>query len=250
LFTKQPGRWAEPLFDSAAIDAFTAARAAHGIRTAAAHAAYLINLASPDPVLRERSYDAFAGELGRCVAFGLEFLVCHPGSAMGDQRARALGRNADGIRRALAAVPGEVMVLLETTAGAGSCLGSTFEELAELLHLVGMPERVGVCVDTCHVWAAGYDLAGDYEHVMHQLDQSVGLGMVRLFHLNDSLGARGGRRDRHAHIGLGTLGVEPFRRLLRDERLWGIPKLLETPKDGDALRADRRNLRRLRSLRA
>lgn len=249
LFTKQPGRWAEPVCTTADIAAFHAEREAHGILAAAAHGAYLINLASPDPVLRERSYGAFVGELNRCAALGLEYLVCHPGSAMGDHRERALHRNAESIRAGLDAVPGDVMVLLETTAGAGSCLGSTFEELAELLRLADVPERTGVCFDTCHVWAAGYDLAGGYDDVLDQLERTIGIQRIRLFHLNDSLGGLGERRDRHAHIGEGALGLEPFRRLLRDDRLKDIPKLLETPKDDDAVRADRRNLRRLRALR-
>jgi len=249
VFTNQPGRWAEPVITAAAVEAFLAERARHGIRTAAAHGAYLINLASPDPVLRERSFDAFAGELRRCAAFGLEYLVIHPGSAMGADRRRARQRNAEGIRRALELVPGDVVVLLETTAGSGSSLGASFEELAELLDLIAVPGRTGVCVDTCHVWAAGYDLTGDYDGVLRALDGVVGLGCVRLFHLNDSVAGLGAGRDRHAHIGEGALGMEAFRRLLRDERLRDIPKLLETPKDGDALRADRRNLRRLRALR-
>jgi deoxyribonuclease-4 len=250
LFTKQPGRWAEPVCTAADVDAFRTEREVHGIRAAAAHGAYLINLASPDPVLRERSYGAFVGELSRCATFGLEYLVCHPGSAMGDRRERALRRNAESIRAGLERVRGDVIVLLETTAGAGSCLGSTFDELAELLRLVDAPERTGVCLDTCHAWAAGYDLVGAYDHVLARLEGSIGIHRLRLIHLNDSVGALGERRDRHAHIGEGALGLEPFRRLLRDDRLRDIPKLLETPKDDDAVRADRRNLRRLRALRA
>jgi len=249
LFTKQPGRWADPPITGEAVDAFRQQRGAHGIRTAAAHGAYLINLASPDPILRERSYQAFRGELQRCVAYGLEYLVAHPGSATGGERRQALQWNAEGVRRALETVPGDVVVLLETTPGSGSCLGARFEELAELLHRIDVPERTGVCLDTCHVWAAGYDLATQYDAVMRELDGTVGLGRVRLFHFNDSVAPLGAHRDRHAHIGRGELGLEAFRRLLRDSRFRGIPKLLETPKDGDAERADRRNLRTLRALR-
>ena len=250
LFTKQPGRWTEPAVTTASLDAFEAARETHGIGMAAAHAAYLINLATEDGVLYERSFTAFTGELARCAAYGLEYLVCHPGSATSGSRAAALDRNAAAIRRALEQTPGEVAVLLETTAGAGSCLGARFEELAELLHRIDVPERTGVCLDTCHVWAAGYDLQADYAAVIDRLDATVGAARVRLFHLNDSVGALGSRRDRHAGIGDGCLGLEPFRALLGDPRFHGVPKLLETPKGGDPLRADRRNLARLRRLRA
>jgi deoxyribonuclease-4 len=249
LFTKQPGRWAAPVISSEAAAAFRAARAQHGITTAAAHGAYLINLASPDPVLRERSYESFRGELERAALLGLEYLVAHPGSARGSERAAARARNAESLRRALESVPGDVVVLLETNAGAGSCLGAEFDELAELLHLVDVPERTGVCLDTCHVWAAGYDLRDQYDEVMRALDDAVGRAHLRLFHLNDSVGALGSHRDRHAHIGTGELGPEPFARLLRDQRFRDVPKVIETPKDGDALRADRRNLRTLRKLR-
>lgn len=250
LFTKQPSRWAEPALTRASIDAFEVAREAHGIITAAAHDAYLINLATEDPLLHERSFAAFVGELTRCAAYGLEFLVSHPGSATSGPRAAALARNALAIRRALEQTPGDVAVLLETTPGSGSCLGARFEELAELLHRIDVPERTGVCLDTCHVWAAGYDLRADYAGVICQLEATVGLARVRLFHLNDSVGTLGSRRDRHAGIGEGSLGLEPFRALLRDPRFSGVPKLLETPKGEDPVRADRRNLARLRRLRA
>lgn len=250
LFTKMPNRWAEPVLDDAAAESFHAERARYGIQCAAAHDAYLINLATADDVLFERSLAAFRGELRRCAQLGLEYLVSHPGSATGGDRAAALRRNALGIRRALESEPGIASVLLETTPGAGSCLGADFAELAELLRLIDVPERTGICVDTCHVWAAGYDLQHDYAGVVRALDETVGVARVRLFHLNDSVGERGSKRDRHAHIGRGTLGLEPFRSLLDDPRFADVPKLLETPKDDDALRADRRNLAKLRSLRA
>ncbi|HWV56942.1 MAG TPA: deoxyribonuclease IV, partial [Longimicrobiales bacterium] len=149
-------------------------------------------------------------------------------------------------------VPGRTMVLLETTAGAGRVLGSRFEELAEMIERIpqDLRDRVGVCVDTCHVWAAGYDLAGDYDGVMAEIDRRVGLDRVRLFHLNDSVGGLGSHRDRHADIGTGTLGDEPFRRLVNDPRFRDVPKVLETPKGDDPAAADRKNLARLRGYRA
>ena len=249
LFTKQPSRWAEPLLSPAAIDTFRAERERCAITCAAAHDAYLINLASPDPGLFERSLGAFRAELERCVQLGLDYLVSHPGSATDGDRGRGLERNALAVRRALEEVPGSVSVLLETTPGAGSCLGGDFAELAELIRRIDIDDRVGVCVDTCHVWVAGYDLRGDYEGVIAQLDDAVGLRRVRLLHLNDSVGPRGSRRDRHAHIGQGTLGDAPFRALLGDSRLVRVPKLIETPKDPDVLAADRANLARLRRYR-
>jgi deoxyribonuclease IV len=165
--------------------------------------------------------------------------------------ASGLVRNAEAVQQALEATS-DVVVLFETTAGAGRVLGATFQELARLIG--GIPSalqgRVGVCMDSCHVWAAGYDLRDAYDDVMRRFDDEVGIDRIQLFHLNDSVGGLGSRRDRHAHIGMGTLGDEPFRRLVLDERISDVPKLLETPKDDDAVAADRRNLARLRGYRA
>jgi deoxyribonuclease IV len=251
LFTKQPSRWAEPRLDDAEAAAFRAAGAAHGIRATAAHDAYLINLASPDPVLRARSTESFRAELERCALLGIDHVVTHPGNATDGDVTGALLRNAESVQFALEAVPGP-NVLFETTAGAGRVLGARFEELAALLAAMPAPlqPRLGVCFDTCHVWAAGYDLRAAYDDVMARCADHLGLHRVRLFHLNDSVAALGSRRDRHAHIGAGALGDEPFRRLLLDDRFRHVPKLLETPKDDDALLADRANLARLRALRA
>lgn len=251
LFTKQPSRWAEPALPAGSVNAFAQARSDHGIRALAAHDAYLINLASADAILRARSYAAFREELRRCEMLGIPFLVSHPGNATDGDRASALSRNADEIERALLETDGAVMLLLETTAGSGSALGASFEELGALRERVSPAARprIGFCVDTCHVWAAGYDLRRDYAGVMARLDDTLGCENVRLFHLNDSIGALGSRRDRHAGIGEGALGEEPFRALLLDDRFTSVPKLLETPKGDDAVAADRRNLARLRALR-
>jgi deoxyribonuclease-4 len=251
LFTKQPGRWAERSFDDATRAAFAASVAAHGIDVLAAHDAYLINLASPDPILLERSCTAFLGELRRCAELSLDALVTHPGNAMTGDVESALARNAEAIERALDVSAFRGHVLLETTAGSGSALGARFEELGALIERIAPPlrERVGVCMDTCHVWAAGYDLRGAYDDVIARFDDAVGLGRLRFFHLNDSLFGCGSRRDRHAHIGCGALGDATFRQLLEDARFAHVPKVLETPKDADALRADRRNLKRLRGFR-
>lgn len=249
VFTKQPNRWAERGVTDEEAAAFREARERHGIRCVSSHDSYLINLASPDPVLFRRSLESFRMEVSRCVALGLEYLVTHPGNATDGDRRRGLRQNAQAIRRVLDDVPGPTTVLLEITAGTGSALGRDFEELAFLLDAIG-GSRVGVCLDTCHLWAAGYDLAGAYHDVIDRLDDLVGLEHVRLFHLNDSATPFGSRRDRHAHIGAGSMGLEPFRHLLRDGRFAHVPKLLETPKDDDQVAADRMNLDVLRGLRA
>jgi deoxyribonuclease-4 len=251
VFTKQPNRWAERDVSEATAAAFREERERYGIRVVASHDSYLINLATPDPQLFEKSYDSFRMELRRCIALGIEFLVTHPGNATDGDARRGLEQNARAIDRALAEVGGDIIVLLETTAGGGNVLGATFEQLAEMIDLVS-PERrdrVGVCLDTCHVWAAGYDLRDDYDGVFERLDRAVGLERLRLFHLNDSLGGLGSKRDRHADIGKGMLGDEPFRRLMNDCRFRAVPKVLETPKGDDHVAADRANLARLRGYR-
>lgn len=250
LFTKQPQRWADPPLPATEVAAFRDAREHWGIRFAAAHDSYLINLATSDPTLRARSKAAFHAELTRAAALKLDALVTHPGNATGGDRADALARNAAALEETLAAVPGP-LVLLETTAGAGQSLGATFEELAALIDRIApaLRPRVGICMDTCHVFAAGYDLRDDYDAVIARFDDVLGLDRLRLLHLNDSVGTLGSRRDRHAHIGTAALGPEPFRRIVRDDRLRDVPKVIETPKDGDALAADRANLRRLRRYR-
>jgi deoxyribonuclease IV len=249
VFTKQPNRWAEVEIGADECAAWSEAVREHGVDFANAHDSYLINLATADPILRDRSYSAFVGELRRAEGLGLDALVTHPGNATDGDRGRALVQNAELVERALEAVPGCCMVLLETTAGAGSVLGATFEELAEIIARIGPAarERVGICVDTCHVWAAGYDLVGDYEGVMARLEDTVGLSRLRLFHLNDSLGGLASRKDRHAGIGEGTLGDEPFRRIMTDPRFAATPKVLETPKGDDQVTADRANLAKLRA---
>jgi deoxyribonuclease IV len=251
LFTKQPSRWAEPALTDEETLAWRQAVAEHGIRIASAHDSYLINLASPDPVLRSRSLASFHEELTRCERLGIAYVVTHPGNATDDDMASGIVRNAEGVQEALESTR-TVQVLFETTAGAGRVLGASFEELAQIIERIPatLQARVGVCMDTCHVWAAGYDLRNAYDDVMARFDDVLGSERIRLFHLNDSVMGLGSRRDRHAHIGEGALGDEPFRRLVLDPRFGAVPKLLETPKDGDAVAADRRNLARLRGYRS
>jgi deoxyribonuclease IV len=249
IFTKQPNRWAEVEISADDAVRWGEEGRRHGVGFANAHDSYLINLASPDGFLRDRSYAAFVAELRRAELLGLDALVTHPGNATDLDRVRALAQNAELIERAIEAVPGRCVVLLETTAGSGQVLGATFEELAEMVARIGegARSRVGVCLDTCHVWAAGYDLVGDYDGVMARLEDTVGLHRLRLFHLNDSIGALASRRDRHAGIGEGTLGEAPFRRIMTDPRFAAVPKVLETPKGDDKVTLDQVNLAKLRS---
>jgi deoxyribonuclease IV len=249
IFTKQPNRWAEPFIDEASAAAFRAGCDAHGIRWVCSHDSYLINLATADPALRARSYDSFRKELARSNRLGLDAVVTHPGNATDGDAERGLAQNAALIEEAMTEEGGTVRVLLETTAGSGRVLGSTFEQLAAMIERISPAarDRIGVCFDTCHVYSAGHDLVGDYEGVMARLADTVGLHRVACFHFNDSLHPLGSRKDRHAGIAEGTLGSEPFRRILNDERFAHVPKILETPKGDDPTAADRSNLGRLRS---
>jgi deoxyribonuclease-4 len=218
-----------------------------GVREACAHDSYLINLASPDPTLRQRSIDSFIKELQRCDALGLRYLVSHPGNYM-DDRASGLARNAEAIGISLESAPGDVVLLMEMTAGAGTVLGSSFEEMAALIEGIPLPwrDRVGVCVDTAHIFAAGYDIANDYDAVWANFDDAIGRSRLRLMHLNDSKVPLGSRRDRHELIGEGAIGEEAFRRIMNDPRLADVGKIIETPKLDDAEATDRRMLERLR----
>ncbi len=250
VFTKQPNRWAERRVDDEEAAAFRAAREEHGIRTVAAHDSYLINLATASTELFQRSMQAFIGEVRRAEALGLDFVVSHPGNATDGNKERGLRQNADAIIDALDAAPGSVRVLLEGTAGAGTALGATFGELAVLVDQVGQrhPDRVGVCLDSCHLWAAGYDLR-QLDDVLARFHDTVGLSNLRFMHLNDSVSPFDSRRDRHADIGQGTIGEDGFRAIMTHPDLARVPKVIETPKGDDAAAADRANLALLRSLR-
>jgi len=252
LFTKQPSRWAEPKVDERTASAFVAQREAHAISVAGAHDSYLINLSSPERRLWRMSQRSFGAELARCAILGLDFLVTHPGNATdGDIRA-GIERNAEGITESLSAVEGPTRVLLELTAGSGTSVGGTFQNLRGILDRIAEEQRgrVGVCFDTCHGYSAGYDLVTDYDGVWSRFDDVIGLDGLGLIHMNDSKHPLGSHKDRHETIGKGTLGTEPFRRLMLDERLRRVPKVLETPKGDDPVAADIANLELLRKLRA
>ena len=251
LFTKQPNRWAEPELAPDRVASFHEGRARDGIRVAGAHDSYLINLSSPKEELWNRSLASFTAELARCAELDLGFLVTHPGNATDGDHESGLARNAEGVTRALEAVAGETRVLLEITAGSGTSVGASFESLATIIS--GIPaslrERVGVCFDTCHAYSAGYDLVRDYEGVWAEFEDVLGMDRLGLFHLNDSRHPFDSRKDRHEHIGKGSLGEEPFRRIMTDPRFAEVPKILETPKGDDMVTLDRENLALLRSFR-
>ena len=247
VFTKGPSQWREPPLAARAVREFRNALESSAIRTVISHDSYLINLASPDPQLSRRSIRAFIAELRRCKALGIGRLVSHPGNYI-DDRSAGLERNARNYSRALRAVP-EVGILLEGTAGSGTSLGSSFEELAELSERIAdeVRHRVGFCLDTCHLYGAGYDLVHDYDGVFALWERLIGFDRLGCIHLNDSKTAFNSRCDRHQLIGVGSLGPEPFRRIMRDPRFQDIPKIIETPKGKDPVRNDRRMLRLLRS---
>lgn len=247
LFTKMANRWAERECEDAECTSFRERLGLTQVSATMAHDSYLINLASPDPTLRARSIESFTAELRRCAALDLDYLVSHPGNYM-DERESGIARNADAISEALAAAPGRTVLCLETTAGSGTALGATFDELAQIIERIdpALRDRVGVCVDTCHIYSAGYDVVQDYEGVLQRFDDTLGLARLRVMHLNDSKTPFSSRRDRHELIAEGSLGEVPFRRIMNDERLRAVPKVIETPKLDDATATDTRMLERLR----
>ena len=259
IFTKSAGQWrARPLPEDEVV-LFRRRVAETGIRPVVAHNSYLINIAAASPVLRAQSLSALAEELDRADRLGLDALVMHPGSYTTGTEEQGLDLIADGLRTLLAGRPeGGATILLEHTAGQGTNLGHRFEHLAAIIDRLDGSPRVGVCLDTCHLLTAGYDLCSDagYRRTFRDLDRIVGLDRVKLFHLNDSKKPCGSRVDRHEHIGKGCLGLDPFRRLLNDRRFATLPMLLETPKldtpesrrRGDVDPWDARNLRTLRRL--
>ena len=248
LFTKMASRWAERECVDEESATFRERLSTTRVAATMAHDSYLINLASPEPTLRARSIESFTAELNRCRALGLHYLVSHPGNYM-DDRASGIARNADAISESLAASPGDTLLCLETTAGTGTSLGATFEELAAIIGRIDASyrSRVGICLDTCHVYSAGYDLVRDYDGVFARLDDALGLSRLKVMHLNDSKTPFSSHRDRHELIADGSLGDTPFRRIMNDPRLATVPKVIETPKLEDATATDTRMLELLRS---
>lgn len=251
IFVKSARQWKAKPIDPADAERFRDEAGRAGLSDlTVAHASYLINLAAADDALWRRSIEALADELVRCAALGVTGLVLHPGSHVGAGEQAGLVRVARGLDAAWE-LAGEsaVRLLLETTAGQGTNLGHRFEQLGFLLDEVKQAERFGVCFDSCHVLAAGYEIRTKkgYAATMGELDEAVGLDRVLAFHLNDSKHELGSRKDRHDHIGQGEVGLEAFRLILNDRRFRDRPMVLETPK-GEALDEDRENLAALRAL--
>jgi deoxyribonuclease IV len=253
--TSQSGRrsaWQPKSVTVEEADRFRLALQQSGLRRPCAHNSYLINLGSEDAALWEKSIEAMIGEVVRADALGLAGLVFHPGSCGTATEDAALARVIAGLQIVLAETPdATVQLWVEATAGQGRSLGADFAHLGTIVQELNQPQRVGVCIDTCHIFAAGYGLQtpDEYADTMHQLDKAVGLSHVKAFHLNDSKKPRGSRVDRHEHIGAGHLGLEPFRHVLNDRRWADLPMYLETPKgDRDGEDLDTINLRTLRSL--
>jgi deoxyribonuclease-4 len=252
IFTRNQRQWRAVALPSESCARFREARAESAVQGVLAHASYLINLASPDEDLRERSLRALSLEYRRAEALGIDALIFHPGAHMGSGIEAGLRRIAAGVRIVLDETPGyRCRLVFENTAGAGTQIGSRFEEIARLLAVSGPLDRTGVCLDTCHLHVAGYDLRDPsrYRRLRRECDSIIGLSRVVALHLNDAAAELGSHLDRHAHIGRGAIGLDGFRALMRDDRFAEVPKVIETPKGRNGRRSwDRVNLARLRSL--
>lgn len=252
VFTKNSNQWRSKPLSDADIANYKTAASESTLGPVIAHDSYLINLCAKDPAILEKSREAFIDEIRRCDALGIPYLNFHPGAHMGRGEEEGIALIAESLDEAHAATAGSAtMSVLETTAGQGSAIGYSFEHLRAIMDRVRDPGRMGVCLDTCHVFAAGYDISTPkgYEETMRLFDEIIGLRHLVAIHANDSKKPLGSRVDRHEHIGKGAIGEAGFRCLMRDERLAMVPKILETPK-GDDLEEDRVNLAVLRRLAA
>ena len=250
IFTKSSRQWASKAYSNEEIETFKRNRIESGIKTVIAHDSYLVNLGAPDEAMRLKSINGLVDELHRCEALGVPTLVAHPGAHVGSGIENGIKTIAKSIDEAHAACKGfKVNIALEITAGQGSTLGHTFEQMAQIFDAVVENERMRLCFDTEHAFAAGYDLRTPegYENTFGELDKHVGLKRLAAFHLNDSIKDFHSRVDRHQHIGKGFIGLYAFRRLLNDQRFFGLPMCLETPK-GPEMKEDVENLATLRSL--
>ncbi len=251
IFSSSPRMWRAPKVDPRQAERMRELRSRLDVGPLVIHTSYLVNVCSQSDEVRQKSIAAFRGEIERALAYGAEYLVLHPGSWKGLTRDEGLKLAADSIERAIDGLPWQgtgFHILIENTAGAEFSLGGSFEQVAELVHRLKHAAPVGVCLDTCHTHVAGYDLVTDegYEQTLRQAADTVGYEAVRVWHCNDAKAARGSKLDRHEHIGQGTMGVEPFRRLLNDSRFAHCAFIAETPVDepGD----EERNVRVLKSL--
>jgi len=251
MFTKTSRSWKERTVSDEEIDLFKKTRQKAGIKFIASHSSYLINLATPDSGNHSLSRNALEQELIRSSALEIPFVVLHPGSHLGEGEKIGINRISDSINGIFEKNPGiKTRLLLETTSGQGAGIGHTFEQLHEIIEKINRKDKTGVCLDTCHIFAAGYDIRTkeSYLKTTGAFDKIIGLEKLFLIHLNDSKKCLGSHVDRHEHIGKGEIGIDAFRLIMNDMRLVGIPKIIETPKTGDGKDCDRINLRKLKTM--
>ncbi|MEK7846196.1 MAG: deoxyribonuclease IV [Nitrospinota bacterium] len=255
IFTKNNNRWNSRQLTDKDINSFKKNSFDTGVIPSASHTAYLINLASPNTEIYKKSLEAFSDEMERAERLGLPYLIFHPGAHLGSGENTGLKRIADSINILLKkgshpkGCGYQLMLLLETTAGQGSHLGYKFEHLSEIIEMVDEKEKMGVCLDTCHIFAAGYDISSEYGYkkTFEDFNKIIGIDRLKAFHINDSKKGLGSRVDRHEHIGKGKIGLTAFKLLLNDAQFKNIPMIIETPK-GKTMREDRKNLSVLKGL--
>ncbi|MGA1849037.1 MAG: deoxyribonuclease IV [Thermoplasmatota archaeon] len=253
IFTKNQRQWNAPPLDENDVSEFRKLLSGSGMGPVIAHDSYLINLGAPNDEVFGRSVEAFSDELERCSKLGIGYLVTHPGSHVGSGEDTGISRIAEGLDMAWSrferdsSAEWSPMVLLETTAGQGTNIGHTFEQLAMIMERTGIEEHIGICFDTCHAYASGYDITTmeSYRETMSSLERTIGMDRLKAVHINDSKKGLGSRVDRHSNIGEGMIGLEGFRHLLNDIRMKDVPMILETPGGDEAYM---RNLELLRSL--
>lgn len=248
IFTKSNRQWHAKPISTEEADLFKKKQKEYNISTVVAHASYLINLASDKEATRNRAVGALVSELDRCQMLGIPFLVLHPGSHIKQGEEKGIELVAAGINEALQKSKSKTIILLETMAGQGSSLGTTFEQIALIKKGVLSSERIGVCLDTCHIFVAGYNLSSkeSYDKIWNDFEKIIGLKHLKAIHVNDSKKECGSRIDRHDHIGKGKIGKKAFSFLMNDPKLFGIPKILETPKE--SLLEDKENMQELYNL--
>jgi len=249
-FTKNSNQWSDPVISSDDVSKYREAENKSKVESVVSHDSYLINLCGATDFLLGKSRTAFIREIERCSVLGIKYVIFHPGAHTVMERKEAVRLVADSVNSAHDSTKGtDVATLIETTAGQGTNVGSSFDEIAEMLSMVRDKKRAGVCIDTCHIFAAGYDIRTKetYEATMKEFEQTVGFKWLHAVHLNDAKKTLGSRVDRHEHIGKGQIGKTGFRLIMNDDRFAAVPKILETPKGEDGYKMDAVNLKLLRS---
>lgn len=247
IFSRNPRGWRYTALKKEEVEEFKRTTSAAGLQPIAIHIPYLPNLASPDKELYRQSVDSLIEELRRAELLGLLWVVTHVGKAMGQSEPDALKRVTEAVSESLSKVPGKTLILLENTAGQGTEVGYKFEHISQIIEFAAFKKRLGICFDTCHGFAAGYDVVTEkgLENTLKEMDSSIGLSRLRILHLNDSKGKLGSRIDRHWHIGEGFIGRDGFRLIINHPLLRNVPGVMETPRGEDE---DQRNMRAIRSL--